>query len=142
MDTPCLPVSSSLIAFLSFLVSRGDLAGLAFGKDLPKWDDDPGPPEQPSSQGMQVVDGIGAARRTGFGTTWGVSSSDNNENLKCYSVLGSGSLLGAGNSDFGDSSSESREEAELSKQEGGHLKHGLYFILLRFYLLIRGRENV
>lgn len=43
MEIPCLPVSSSLIVFWSLLVSRGDLARFAFGKDLPKWDDDLGP---------------------------------------------------------------------------------------------------
>ena len=41
----------------------------------------------------------------------------NSANFKCCSVCGSGSLMGAGNSDFSDTSSESLEEAEVSKCE-------------------------
>lgn len=53
-----------------------------------------------------------------FRMPWAISSLGNdNKKFKCCYVLGSSPLLGAGNSDFRDGSSESLEEAQLSKQE-------------------------
>lgn len=132
------------IALWTLPVSKGELSRFAFGKDLPEWDDDLGPTAHMlratatiQGKGFTWLMGegrVGGGRRQmretgpGFGRSWGISSSGNsNEKFKICCVLGSSSLLGAGNSDFWDSSSESLEEAELSQHEGVGvcLKRGL-----------------